>query len=256
MDKTFNKIGILSGSTLKIIACFLMAVDHVGLEIFPEYIIFRIIGRLAFPLFAFFIAEGCKHTRNRLNRFLTVFCIGAILFVFYLFYMGEAYGNIFLTFSVSILLIYLLQFTKRQIFGGRKPVFAVLSVIAFVFSLILTHFVFDKVHFEYGYVGMLVPVIVSLFDFSKLKVSEKLKRLDTFPVTLILFTLSLIPLSIYGRLADIQFYCLFSVPLVALYNGKPGHRNMKYLFYIFYPAHLVIIEGIAFIIQKLNGGHL
>ena len=254
MQNSFNKIGILSGSSLKIIACILMAVDHIGLEIFPRHTIFRIIGRLAFPLFAFFIAEGCKYTKNKLKRFLTIFSLGAILFVFYLIYMGEAYGNIFLTFSVSILLIYLLQFVKRQIFADRKQVIKILSLLSFIASLVFTYFICLKVHFEYGYVGILVPVIVSLFDFTKLNVSDKLKRLDTFPVTLILFTLSLIPLSVFGRMSDIQFYCFLSVPIVALYNGKPGNKNMKYIFYIFYPTHLVLIEGIAYLIQYFNGG--
>lgn len=254
MDNYYNKLGVFSGSTLKIIACILMAIDHVGLEIFPEYTIFRIIGRVAFPLFAFFIAEGCKYTKNKLKRFLTVFFVGAILFVFYLFYMGEAYGNIFLTFSVSILLIYLLQFVKKQIFECKNILLSALSAMAFIASLVLLYLVFENVHFEYGYVGMLVPVIVSLFDFSKLNVSDRIKRLDTFPITLLLFAISLIPLSIFGRMAEIQFYCLFAIPLVALYNGKPGSRKMKYAFYIFYPAHLVIIEGIVFLIQILNGG--
>ncbi len=254
MDTSYNKIGVFSGSTLKIIACVLMAIDHIGLEIFPEYVIFRIIGRLAFPLFAFFIAEGCKYTKNKLKRFLTVFLVGAILFVFYLFYMGEAYGNIFLTFSVSILMIYLLQFTKKQIFEGKNLLNSIFSIIAFIFSLALLYFIFEDVHFEYGYAGMLVPVITSLFDFSRFKVTERIKRLDTFPLTLFLFAVSLIPLSIFGRMADIQFYCLFAIPLIALYNGKPGSRKMKYAFYIFYPAHLVIIEGIVFLIQIFNGG--
>lgn len=254
MEKSFNKIGIFSGSTLKIIACILMAIDHIGLEIFPEHIIFRIIGRLAFPLFAFFIAEGCRYTKNKLKRFLTIFGMGAILFIFYLLYMGEAYGNIFMTFSVSVLLIYLLNYVKKQLFEGKKIYFSVLSVISFILALVITYVIFDKVHFEYGYAGMLVPVIVSLFDFSKVNVPDKLRCLDTFPVTVMLFILSLIPLSIYGRLADIQFYCLFSVPILMLYNGKPGCKRMKYVFYIFYPAHIVIIEGIAFIIRFFNGG--
>ena len=168
--------------------------------------------------------------------------------------MGEAYGNIFMTFSVSVLLIYLLNYVKKQLFEGKKIYFSVLSVISFILALVITYVIFDKVHFEYGYAGMLVPVIVSLFDFSKVNVPDKLRRLDTFPVTVMLFILSLIPLSIYGRLADIQFNCLFSVPILMLYNGKPGCKKMKYVFYIFYPAHIVIIEGIAFIIRFFNGG--
>ena len=47
----------LSGNALKIIAAISMVIDHTGMLIFPGEDIFRIIGRLAFPIFAFFIAE-------------------------------------------------------------------------------------------------------------------------------------------------------------------------------------------------------
>ena len=57
-----NKNGFLSASSLKIMACVFMFIDHVGLEIFTQINILRVIGRLAYPIFAFFIAEGCKYT--------------------------------------------------------------------------------------------------------------------------------------------------------------------------------------------------
>ena len=67
---TYNPIGFLSGSTIKIIACILMAIDHIGYHLYPEITILRIIGRLSMPLFAFFIAEGCYYTKNKLKHFL------------------------------------------------------------------------------------------------------------------------------------------------------------------------------------------
>ena len=55
----------LSGNQLKIIALIAMTIDHIGLQFLPHVTILRIIGRLAFPIFAYMIAEGCLHTRNR-----------------------------------------------------------------------------------------------------------------------------------------------------------------------------------------------
>jgi hypothetical protein len=47
----------------------------------------------------------------------------------------------------------------------------------------------------------------------------------------------------------IQSWCLLALPLLLCYSGKRGRRKMKYFFYIFYPAHLVLLEGIALLIS-------
>ena len=65
-----GRLRIFSSSTLKLLACLFMLIDHAGLLLFPRYKIFRIIGRLAFPIFAYLIAEGCRYTRNKLKHFL------------------------------------------------------------------------------------------------------------------------------------------------------------------------------------------
>ena len=54
----------LSGNQLKLIALITMTVDHMGLILFDQFILLRIVGRLAFPIFAWMIAEGCRHTRR------------------------------------------------------------------------------------------------------------------------------------------------------------------------------------------------
>ena len=68
-----KKIG-LTGNQLKILALIAMTIDHVGVMLFPESVWLRVIGRLAFPIFAYMIAEGCHYTRSK-SRYLGL-CIG------------------------------------------------------------------------------------------------------------------------------------------------------------------------------------
>ena len=60
-----KKVQILDGTTLKIIAMISMVFDHVGDMFFPDVMWPRMIGRLAMPIFSFFIAEGFAHTRDK-----------------------------------------------------------------------------------------------------------------------------------------------------------------------------------------------
>ena len=75
MDRS-KGIGILSGNALKIIAAISMVIDHTGVIFFPDVLIFRIIGRLGLPIFAFMIAEGCRYTKNKLKYFLSLLILG------------------------------------------------------------------------------------------------------------------------------------------------------------------------------------
>ena len=99
----------LSGNALKIIAAIAMTLDHMGLMLFPQQILFRILGRLALPIYAFMIAEGCKYTRNRAKYFGMVFGLGAVCQTVYWFVDHSLYFSILITFSLSILMVYALQ---------------------------------------------------------------------------------------------------------------------------------------------------
>jgi hypothetical protein len=115
-----SPIGIFSGSTMKIIACIIMLIDHAGLILFPSVGIFRIIGRIGFPLFAFFIAEGCRYTKHKLKRFITILAMGIAYLLIYYFLMDYIYGSVFLSFSFSIVLIELFGRIKKSIFADKK----------------------------------------------------------------------------------------------------------------------------------------
>ncbi len=255
LNKSYNRLGLFSGSTLKILACIFMACDHIGVVFFsfsdPIYLALRMIGRLAFPLFAYFIAEGCKYTKNKLKRFLTVFIIGAMYVLCYLIYDGEIYLNVFVTFSISILLIYLWQWAKKLLFNDKKPFLASLIFIALISAVCAVWYINENVYLEYGLKGALLPLFICLFDVRGINAPKILNKLDNHYVGLISMSLGLALMCIDANLGDIQKLSFVAVLLLIFYNGTVGIKKMKYVFYIFYPAHLVIIEGIAILISIL-----
>ena len=251
MLEKYNKIGFLSGSTLKIIACIFMVIDHVGLVFFPFDDIYRILGRIAFPLFAFFIAEGSRYSKHKLRRFALIFTIGIVFFLFYLIYDGSLYGNIFMTFSVSIILDQMLYTIKKSVFGG-KVIRSALLLSGFVALVALIYYLYTLFHFEYGFFGMLLPVMINIVNFKDIETDSFVKKLDNHGAKIILAIVGCILLSIDGNLGVIQYYCLLSIIPLIFYNGKVGLKGMKYVFYIFYPAHLIIIEGLALLLTYFN----
>ena len=249
-NRVNNPIGIFSGSTLKIIACVLMAIDHIGYFLFPQYQILRIIGRVSMPIFAFFIAEGCYYTKNKLKHFLLIFGLGAIIQAVMYFAANETMANILLLFSVSVLYIYLTQLLKKWIFKGRVKILkTLLSIVLFLVALIPGFILFDKVNFDYGFETMLVPVIVSLFDLRKYTDKKWVIIFDNLWVRLTLLAIGLVHVSLtYGIR---QWYCMFAILPLLFYNGKVGNKKLKYFFYLFYPIHIVIILAILILMKYL-----
>ena len=68
----------LSGNGLKIIAAISMLLDHMGLMLFPRVTLFRILGRLALPIYGYMIAEGCRHTKSRKRYLLRLAAMAAL----------------------------------------------------------------------------------------------------------------------------------------------------------------------------------
>lgn len=220
------KAGTLSGNTLKIIASVCMLIDHIGYILFPGIMIFRIIGRIAFPIFAFMIAEGCRYTKNRLRYFSVITLCGIIFqLVLYLLFRN-LYMNIFITFSLSILLIYSLNQRGQE--QRNTKLFLLTVVIIYILNQYFS--------IDYGFFGCLLPVIAYLVPESASKETH-----------IYYFTAGLVILSMaHGW---IQIFSLLSIPLLLLYNGERGKFNMKYFFYIFYPSHLIVLYGISMVMK-------
>ena len=226
----------LTGNALKIIAILSMTLDHIGVHLFPDCQILRILGRLALPIFAYMIAEGCRHTRNPKKYLLTVLAVAALCQVVYFVAMGSLYQCILVTFSLSILLILSLDRAGRE--RTFPAVLSALLIWALVFFVclglprILSHTDFA---IDYGLWGVLLPVFIFLGR-------NKRERL-------LLSLAGLVLLAIFFRnLGDIQWCSLLALPLLTLYNGQRGKWRMKYFFYVYYPLHLAVIYGISLLI--------
>ena len=242
-----TRIKKLSSNMLKIIAAVLMLVDHIGMLLFPEILILRIIGRLSFPIFAFLIAEGCKYTRNKLRYFLTVFSFGAAIQAVYSVFTKLLDMNILLTFSVSIAIIFALNDFKRRLYAENtqrvKFILSGLSVITLIFA---AYAMSVFIRFDYGFLGFMTPVMASLFNKTE-NAPPIFDKLDVLPVRLASMGCALILLSISSN--PIQFFSLLSLPILMLYSGERGRLRMKYFFYLFYPLHLLALYGVSMLIR-------
>ena len=224
------KKGVLTGNQLKIIALITMTVDHIGKLIFPQYRVLRVIGRLAFPIFAFMIAEGCKYTKSSKSYLASIVTLAAVCQLTYYITGKSLYQNILVTFTLSIILILSIR-KARESKAVPDVLAAVLAISAvFVITLVLPEYI-DGFVIDYGIWGVLLPVCIY---FGETKASK-----------LIAAGVCLVMLSLNMSMRGIPWFSLLSLPLLFCYNNQRGKLKMKKLFYIYYPAHLVVIYGVS-----------
>ncbi len=231
---------------LKLIACLSMVIDHIGYVLFPDVQVFRLVGRIAMPIFAFFIGEGCLYTRDRKKYFLRLFVLALICQAVYIvesIITGSGNGlylNILFTFSFSIILCSVfLRLNDDNSFKNRA--IFILTVAAFWGMDCLFGYISDStglnVNLDYGIEGIILPLFTVM---SK----DKKKKLLFFTAGLIFAAQR-----IYGFGTLPFFFAMIPLLLLCFYNGEGGKRNLKYFFYLFYPLHLVAIYGVNILIN-------
>lgn len=226
----------LTNNQLKAVAMLSMLSDHIGKEFFPDLLILQYIGRLALPIFAYMIAEGCLYTRNKKSYLLKIGLLAVGCQSVYFIFEHSLYQNILVTFTLSVILIFVIRN-----FLDKKDLPAVLlmcSVVLVVSVIVLFPYIVKNTGFliDYGLFGVLLPVLVY---FAKNKIMKLFAT--AFSLTMISFDLG-----------GFQWISLFSVVLLWLYNGKRGKLNLKYFFYIFYPSHLAIIYAVKMLIDYFS----
>ena len=229
---------------LKIIACLSMLCDHAGLLLFPQVAALRWIGRLAMPLFAFFIGEGCLHTSNRKEYLLSLLGLGAGCQLVYLleelFARGRLtaasdcwYFNILFSFSMAAALCFLMIDAQAQ-FRSRAPGRARAAALfgagcAAAVGLTVGAWLLRRrgwsLYFDYGLCAVFLPMSAAAFR-------GRAAKLCAFSAALLAYCL------IYRGETPFVWFALLCIPLLLAYNGEAGSKKGKYLFYVFYPAHL------------------
>lgn len=217
----------LSGSALKVIAIISMVVDHCAYYLMEHdtliYEGMRCFGRIAFPVFAFLVAEGFRYTRNRMRYFLQLLFFAVISEVpWYLLNGADGTHNVMFTLALGV--VALAAFEKLKKDGTLCC--CVILLIAFIAT-------WSEVDYEWR--GILVIVVFYLFG-----VSDKI----SFPFSKMMQLLCAFPLMTYYGAWGALLVCF----ILFLYNGVRGFINgsvAKYGFYVFYPLHLFIIFAIT-----------
>lgn len=223
----------LTGNQLKIIAMAAMTCDHVGLQLLPQFAFLRVIGRLALPVYAYMIAEGCRYTRNRKSYLLRILALALVCQSVYFVAMDSLYQCILVTFSLSVCLIYAIDNARK-----RRDVLSVFlalgTLLAVCFVCLLMPKLLPQTDFavDYGLWGVLLPVLVYSGNTRQQKA--------------LWLTAGLLLLAVTYR--GIQWWALAAVPLLMLYSGQRGKYHIGTLFYIYYPLHLVVIYGISLLV--------
>ena len=249
-----TRFSYLSTNALKFLAAALMVFDHIGVILFPDILLFRIIGRLSFPIFAFMIAEGCRHTRNKLRHFLTIGGFGlACQLGFFVFdpQMGLSEINVFVTFTFSVMMIYALQAFYDKLFDKDTDFeVKVFWGLLFISIVAAVYYISWYINFDYNFYGAIIPVMASLFMLPDKCEIEILKKLDNKYTHILTLGIGVALMVFSSPLKFKRFAMLALIPL-ALYSGKKGRLKTKYFFYVFYPLHLVLLEGIYILIHYL-----
>ncbi len=240
----------LSGTALKWLACFCMVLDHIGNFLLVDALWLRIVGRISMPIFAYLIAEGCRYTRHKARYFFRIFALGGIFLVFARVFVGLWYGCIFLTFSLSILCIYLWQWLLCGVRKSTAPRSALLRALAvFIPFLGGACVLCAYCDLEYGVFAMLLPVVIYMTYVPADFPCPAWRRLDTKWARLLLSAPVLLGASVMAE-NPLQYTCFLSLPLLFLYNGTPGKHRMKYFFYLFYPVHIALLFGIRYFLMR------
>ena len=248
------KMKILNHSILKWIALFSMLIDHIGaifgLLSFASwnlswlYTFFRIIGRLAFPIFAFFISEGWRYTRNRKKYFFLIVIFAVLSQPIYYFALNTSRFslNIFFTFIFSMILLFLVDKMRMN-----KSTAFINSILIFDIVLLVVLLNAIGVSVSYGLYGIVLPVVFYLFYHTSF--GKRIWMWAIVAVMIILFWLrGFVLIDDITMNSFTELFALISIPLLCLYSGEKGKLGCKWLFYIFYPVHIMLIYLISLLI--------
>lgn len=231
-SEKLKKLQIFNGAQLKYIAFLSMLIDHINNAIITPMLdgkgillyisnAFSIIGRIAFPIFIFFIVEGYFKTRNRKNYLLMLLAFGIIsevpfdMFTSKTFY-SPYWNNMMFTLALCLITIWIVDALKSKL-GGKAIWYIVSVLIVAAFG-----FLAMQLSLDYDWHAIVVAYLFYIF-YSK----------PIFGATL-------------GYVSIIkELYSFIGFAMTLTYNGQRG-RQYKWLNYLFYPVHILILGILRF----------
>lgn len=203
----------LTSYHLKIIALISMMTDHLGVVFFPDIPWFRMIGRMAFVLYAFMLVEGTNYTSN-LSKYKKKLFVWALLsevpydLVFYDSYFSLDSQNIFFTLLIGVVGI---ELFNQNIF--KNILIASLGIfLGYVLKV------------DYSWYG--IALIYGFYFFRK----SLFLNLSFAQLLSVFYSINIFP---------IQFFAFLGFIPIILYNGKLG-KKIGDIYYAFYAVHLIV----------------
>lgn len=239
----------MTWNVLKWVAIAAMLIDHTavvmgGLFPFSWYDPMRNVGRMAFPIFAYGIAQGCVYThsaRRYLGRLLLFAVLSEIPYRLALEAGSRSFGlhNVFFTLFAGAACCQIVKFCKSK---GKHWAWATVVPVGAIVLLC------EILGTDYGGFGVLCVLLPYLFWESKPARIIALGSVVAFLYVVVShFQGFSYPLwwmenpSALGGMLRQTLFALAGVGLIALYNGQPGSKKGKWFFYVFYPAHLLAL---------------
>lgn len=223
---------------IKYIAIAAMLLDHLAAFLLsPEkypglivlYIIMRTIGRVAAPVMFYFLVEGFTHTSSKRNYCLRLLSFAILSQIPYslLRYGSVASGdlNVMFTLLFSFLMLMVVEKTSKQIIKG-------MAVFLFIFTSVFS---------DWGLIG---PLMTWLFYVNR---SDRKKQVRDYLLIVGIQLFSAVLFIICNTQSWYEGICQLGtflvIPLLLAYNGESGNKTFinKWLFYVFYPLHLMLI---------------
>ena len=231
-----ERIRGLDGGTLKCIAAALMLTDHVGAILLPEVLALRCVGRLAFPIFAFFIAEGYAHTRDFGRYFRRLAILAVVSEIPFNLENGAVFDltrqNVLFTFCLALLTLRGLEALGRERGFGRWAGCGLVLAAGFAAGELLRT--------DYGGWGVVTVALLQLCrdgKYAKLWLLLAMAAVNGLGM-------GSLTMPVFGGEMPIQIFAVAALPVIWLYNGQAGPKGLRRAFYVFYPAHLLVLEGI------------
>ena len=234
---------------MKVIALIFMVADHCGILFFRGVMEWRVIGRIAYPLYAWCLVVGMGYTRNPVRYSVRLLAMALVSQFFYMRVMNHSIGegNILVTLLLGQLAIYGMQ---RKTYGSEYWA----PVLAIVFTMLFK--------IDYGFKGVLLVILLYLAKDSRNAIIGTMIAYCLFwgeGTSLLnsLFGLSLSGLknltantqSLYSAIFRLQNFAVLSLILIVNQIGWKK-RHPVWLSYIAYPGHFFILWLVKLLISQ------
>ena len=231
-----QRIQFLNGFHLKLIAICTMLIDHMGYTLFPGVMWLRCVGRVAFPIFCFLIAEGCVYTHDRKKYALRLLVFALLSEIPYnLMNSGMIWDpydqNVLWTLLTGALVCWLIDWALKKC----TPLSFVLTGAA----MVAAYWLLEAFRTDYGGWGMLL--VAAFYGVHRAPSGAVVKMIAQA------FGLAFFSIGVMGGYLSIELWSLAALVPIWLYNGQRGfsHKAVQYGFYAFYPVHILILSLIA-----------